>query len=46
MKKLIGLVALCIAAGMLLVLFMNNRFIVLILIVLFLLIGYNFFCWD
>ena len=46
MKKLIGLVALCIGIGMLFVLFLNNRFIVLVLIVLFFLVGYNFFCSD
>ena len=41
MKKLIG-----IAAGMLFMLFLANRFIGLVLIVLLLLIGYNFFCCD
>lgn len=46
MKKLIGLVALCIGIGMLFVLFLNNRFIVLVLIVLFFLVGYNFFWSD
>ena len=46
MKKLIGLISLCIGAGMLFVLFLNNRFIVLVLIVLFMLIGYGFFCND
>ncbi|MBD5520389.1 MAG: hypothetical protein HDR03_04075 [Lachnospiraceae bacterium] len=44
MKKLIGLVSLCIAIGMLLMLFMTNRFVGLVLIVLLLLIGYNYFC--
>ena len=46
MKKLIGFVADCIAAGMLFMLFLANRFIGLVLIVLLLLIGYNFFCCD
>ncbi|MCM1039237.1 MAG: hypothetical protein NC314_10535 [Roseburia sp.] len=46
MKKMIGLVALCVGAGMLFMLFMTNRFIGLILIILLLLIGYNFFCCD
>ncbi len=46
MKKLIGLVALCVAAGMLVMLFMTNRFVGLVLIVLLMLIGYNFFCCD
>ena len=46
MKKLIGFVAVCIAAGMLFMLFLANRFIGLVLIVLLLLIGYNFFCCD
>lgn len=46
MKKLIGLVAFCVAAGMLVMLFMTNRFVGLILIILLLLIGYNFFCCD
>ena len=46
MKKMIGLVALCVASGMLFMLFMTNRFIGLILIIVLLLIGYNFFCCD
>lgn len=46
MRKLIGFVALCIAVGMLFMLFMSNRFVGLILIVLLLLIGYNFFYCD
>ncbi|MCM1386424.1 MAG: hypothetical protein NC231_03790 [Bacillus sp. (in: Bacteria)] len=46
MKKLIGLVAFCVAAGMLVMLFMTNRFVGFILIVLLMLIGYNFFCCD
>ena len=46
MKKLIGLVAFCIASGMLFMLFLVNRFVGLVLIVLLLLIGYNFFCCD
>ena len=45
MKKLIGFVAVCIAAGMLFMLFLANRFIGLVVIVV-LLIGYNFFCCD
>lgn len=43
MKKLIGFVALCVAAGMLFMLFMTNRFLGLVLIALLLLIGYQFF---
>ena len=46
MKKMIGLVALCVAVGMLFMLFMTNRFIGLILIILLSPIGYNFFCCD
>jgi len=46
MKKLIGFVSVCIAAGMLFMLFLTNRFIGLILIILLLLIGYNFFYCD
>lgn len=46
MKKLIGLVAFCVASGMLVMLFMTNRFVGLVLIVLLMLIGYNFFCCD
>ncbi len=46
MKKMIGLVALCVASGRLFMLFMTNRFIGLSLIILLLLIGYNFFCCD
>lgn len=46
MKKIIGLVALSVAIGMLLMLFMTNRFVGLVLIILLLLIGYNYFCCD
>lgn len=46
MKKLIGLVAFCIAIGMLFMLFLVNRFVGLVLIALLILIGYNFFCCD
>lgn len=46
MKKMIGLIALCVAAGMLFMLFMSNRFIGLVFIVLLFLIGYNFFYCD
>lgn len=46
MKKIIGLAAFCIAAGMLVMLFMANRFVGLVLIVLLLLIGYNYFFCD
>ncbi len=46
MKKLIGIVAFCVAFGMLVMLFMTNRFVGLVLIVLLTLIGYNFFCCD
>lgn len=46
MKKMIGFVALCVAAGMLIMLFLVNRFVGLILIVLLVLIGYSFFCCD
>ncbi len=44
MKKMIGFVALCVAAGMIIMLFLMNRFLGLLLIILFLLIGYSFFC--
>lgn len=46
MKKMIGFMALCIAAGMLIMLFLVNRFLGLVLIVLLLLVGYSFFCCD
>lgn len=46
MKKLIGFVAMCVAVGMLFMLFLANRFIGLVLIVLLLLIGYNYFCCN
>lgn len=46
MKKMIGFVAFCVAAGMLFMLFLTNRFIGFVLIVLLLLIGYNFFYCD
>ena len=44
MKKMIGFVALGVAAGMIIMLFLVNRFLGLLLIVLLLLIGYSFFC--
>ncbi|MCI8323006.1 MAG: hypothetical protein HFI54_05050 [Lachnospiraceae bacterium] len=44
MKKMIGFVAFCVAAGMIIMLFLMNRFLGLLLIILFLLIGYSFFC--
>lgn len=46
MKKMIGFIALCVAGGMLVMLFLTNRFVGLVLIVLLMLIGYNFFCCD
>ena len=46
MKKMIGFAALCVAAGMLIMLFLVNRFLGLILIVLLVLVGYSFFCCD
>ena len=46
MKKMIGFMALCIAAGMLIMLFLVNRFLGLVLIVLLVLVGYSFFCCD
>lgn len=46
MKKMIGFVALCVAVGMLVMLFLTNRFVGLVLIVLLMLIGYSFFCCD
>ena len=44
MKKMIGFVAICVAAGTLIMLFLVNRFLGLLLIILLLLIGYSFFC--
>lgn len=46
MKKMIGFVALCVAAGMIIMLFLMNRFLGLVLIALLGLIGYAFFCCD
>lgn len=46
MKKIIGLIALSVAVGMLFMLFLTNRFIGLIFIILLFLIGYNFFFCD
>lgn len=46
MKKMIGFVALCVACGMIVMLFLANRFVGLVLIVLLMLIGYAFFCCD
>ena len=44
MKKMIGFVAFCVAAGMIIMLFLMNRFLGILLIILLLLIGYSFFC--
>lgn len=44
MKKMLGLIAFCIAVGMLLMLLLWNRLLGLIMIGLFLLVGYNFYC--
>lgn len=46
MKKMIGFVALCVAAGMIIMLFLMNRFLGIVLIALLVLIGYAFFCCD
>lgn len=46
MKKMIGFVALCVAAGMIIMLFLMNRFLGIVLIALLVLIGYSFFCCD
>lgn len=46
MKKMIGFVALCIAAGMIIMLFLMNRFLGIVLIALLVLVGYGFFCSD
>ena len=43
-KKIIGLVAFFIAVGMLLMVIVNNRFIGLIMVALFLFVGY--FCFT
>ena len=44
MKKMIGFVALCVAAGMIIMLFLVNRFLGLFLSVLLWLICDRFFC--
>lgn len=46
MKKMIGFVALCVAAGMIIMLFLMNRFLGIVLIALLVLVGYSFFCCD
>ena len=46
MKKIIGLVALLIAIGMLIMLIAHNRLVGLIIIALLLVLGYNCFCGD
>lgn len=46
MKKLIGFTALCVAAGMIIMLFLMNRFLGIVLIALLVLVGYSFFCCD
>lgn len=43
MKKMIGFVALCVAAGMIIMLFLMNRFLGIVLIALLVLVGYGFF---
>lgn len=44
MKKLIGLVSILIAIGMLIMLITHNRLVGLIIIALLLLVGYNCIC--
>ena len=46
MKKIIGFIAFFIAIGMLIMLITRNRLVGLILIALFLFLGYNCFCSD
>ncbi len=46
MKKLIGLIAVFIAIGMMIMLITHNRLIGLIIIALLLLVGYNCICSD
>ena len=46
MKKIIGLVALLIAIGMLIMLIAHNRLVGLIIIALLLFLGYHCFCGD
>ena len=46
MKKIIGLVALLIAIGMLIMLIAHNRLVGLIIFALLLFVGYNCFCGD
>ena len=46
MKKLLGLICFLIAIGMLIMLITHNRLIGLIIIALFLFMGYNCFCGD
>ena len=46
MKKLIGLAALLIAIGMLIMLITHNRLIGVIIIALLLFLGYHCFCGD
>ncbi len=44
MRKLIGLISFFIAIGMILMLLTHSRLIGLLLIMMFLFIGYNLFC--
>lgn len=46
MRKIIGLVSLLIAIGMLIMLIAHNRLIGLVIIALLLFVGYNCFCGD
>lgn len=46
MKKIVGLGALLVAIGMLIMLITHNRLIGVIIIALLLFLGYNCFCGD
>ena len=46
MKKIVGLVAFLVAAGMIIMLIAHNRLVGVIIIALLLFLGYNCFCGD
>ncbi len=44
MRKVIGFALFFIAIGMVLMMFLQNLFVGILLVIAFLLLGYNFFC--
>ncbi len=44
MKELLGFVLFCVAGGMLLMMLISNIFIGIVMIAIFLIVGYNLYC--